>query len=148
MNYLAALGLLIFAAIFSAHAQQSALPKVELTVGMYRIEAELAATPETREIGLMQRKTMPTNQGMVFVFPQLFKHCMWMRNTLIPLSVAFLDEQGVIINIEDMQPQTESNHCAAREARYALEMNLGWFKSRGFKAGVTIAGLDRLRPPR
>ncbi len=148
MKCLFVLGSFVLATIFPAYAQQAALPMVELTAGMHRIEAELAATPEAREIGLMQRKSMPANHGMIFVFPQAYKHCMWMRNTLIPLSVAFIDEQGVIINIENMQPQTENNHCAAREARYALEMNLGWFKSKGFQAGMTIAGLDRLRKVR
>ena len=128
----------------AAHAQK-AMPLTELTVGMYRIEAEVAATNETRATGLMQRARMEPNHGMIFVFPQLYKHCMWMRNTLLPLSVAFLDEKGVIINIEDMQPQTENNHCAAKDARYALEMNLGWFKARGFTPGTAIVGADRLR---
>jgi uncharacterized membrane protein (UPF0127 family) len=130
----------------SAALAQQAMPQTELTVGMYRIEAEVAATGPNREVGLMNRKSMPQQHGMVFVFSQPWKHCMWMRNTLLPLSVAFLDEKGVIINIEDMQPHTENNHCAERNARYALEMNLGWFKSRGFGPGTPIAGVERLRP--
>lgn len=132
--------------IVSSVMAQQPMPRTELTVGMYRIEAEVAATGPHREMGLMQRKTMPQQNGMVFVFPQLLKHCMWMRNTLLPLSVAFMDEKGAIINIEDMQPQTENNHCAESNARYALEMNLGWFKSRGFGPGTPINGVDRLRP--
>ena len=130
----------------SAASSQQAMPQTELAVGMYRIEAEVAATGPNREVGLMNRKSMPQQHGMVFVFPQLLKHCMWMRNTLLPLSVAFIDEKGVIINVEDMQPQTENNHCAERNARYALEMNLGWFKSRGFGPGTPISGVERLRP--
>ncbi len=127
---------------------EPSFPVTELTVGMYRVEAEVAATPETREFGLMRRQSMTQNHGMVFVFPQLQQHCMWMRNTLLPLSVAFMDDKGVILNIEDMQPQTDDNHCAASPARYALEMNLGWFKSRGFKPGTAIVGVDRLRQVR
>jgi uncharacterized membrane protein (UPF0127 family) len=116
---------------------------MELTVGFHRIEAEVAATPEHRMVGLMHRKSMPQQRGMLFVFPQVERHCMWMRNTFLPLSVAFLDEKGVILNVEDMQPETENNHCAAKEARYALEMNLGWFKARGAKAGTAIGAIDR-----
>lgn len=120
------------------------LPMVELGAGMYRIEAELAATPQSRQIGLMNRRAMPAQHGMVFVFTEDQRHCMWMRNTLIPLSVAFLDREGRIVNIEDMQPQTENNHCAAQPARYALEMNLGWFAEKGIRAGDRLRGIDRL----
>jgi uncharacterized membrane protein (UPF0127 family) len=120
------------------------LPLVELGAGMFRIEAELAATPQARQVGLMNRREMPAQRGMVFVFTEDARHCMWMRNTLIPLSVAFLDREGRILNIEDMQPQTENNHCAARPARYALEMNLGWFASKGIKPGDSLRGFDKL----
>lgn len=123
---------------------QSSLPVIELTAGIHRIEAEVAATMESRMQGLMERKSMPVQHGMLFVFSQVGRHCMWMRNTFLPLSVAFLDEHGKIINIEDMQPQTEDNHCAARDARYALEMNLGWFKARGLGAKVSIEGIERV----
>ena len=129
-------------------AQQPQLPLLELFAGMHRVEAEVAATPDNRQIGLMQRTMMASQRGMLFVFPEVAKHCMWMRNTLLPLSVAFLDEKGRIINIEDMQPQTEDNHCAAKPARYALEMNLGWFKSRGLGAGFAITGIDKTPPGR
>ncbi len=128
----------------SGLAQQAQLPLLELLAGMHRIEAELAATSESRQIGMMKRTVMAPQRGMLFVFPEIAKHCMWMRNTLLPLSVAFLDEKGRIINIEDMQPQTEINHCALQPARYALEMNLGWFKSRGLGAGFAIAGIDKV----
>ena len=124
-------------------AQQPQLPLVELFAGMHRIEAELAASPESRQIGMMQRTIMPPQRGMLFVFPEVDKHCMWMRNTLLPLSVAFLDEKGRIINVEDMQPRTENNHCAAKPARYALEMNLGWFKARGLGQGFAILGIEK-----
>lgn len=130
----------------SAFGQQ--MPLVQLTAGMYRITAEMANTPQNREIGLMHRESMGENRGMVFVFDFDATHCMWMRNTLIPLSVAFLDNDGAVLNIEDMAPQTETNHCAAKPARYALEMNKGWFAQRGIGPGDVIGGASKLRPAR
>ena len=128
----------------SVRAQQSpSLPVKELFAGMHRIEAEVAATAQSRSFGLMQRRFMPQQRGMLFVFDEQAKHCMWMKNTFLPLSVAFLDEKGRIVNVEDMQPHTEDNHCAAKPARYALEMNLGWFRSRGLSAGFQLTGLDK-----
>jgi uncharacterized membrane protein (UPF0127 family) len=123
------------------------LPRVDLTAGFYRIQAEVAARDPDRMQGLMHRRSMPANHGMLFVFAQAARHCMWMRNTLLPLSVAFLDEEGRILNIEDMQPQTEDNHCAAKTARYALEMNLGWFAGKGIKPGTRIGGLEKSPRP-
>ena len=134
--------------VLSAHAMaQSPLPVLELSAGMYRIEAEVAANDQHRQVGLMNRKTMPAQRGMLFVFPQERTHCMWMRNTLIPLSVAFIDADGYIINIENMQPQTEDNHCAKVPARYALEMNEGWFAQRGIKPGFRLQGIDKAPRP-
>ena len=141
---MAGLAVLTFAG--SAMAQ-SAMPVLELTSGMYRIEAEVAATDPHRQLGLMNRKSMPPQHGMLFVFNHENTHCMWMRNTLLPLSVAFMDASGTIINIEDMQPQTEDNHCARRPARFALEMNAGWFAQRGIKAGMKINGIDKAPRP-
>ena len=122
----------------------SQMPMTELSVGMYRIEAEVAANQGNRMVGLMQRRNMPPNRGMLFVFTEQQRHCMWMKNTLLPLSVAFMDEQGRILNVEDMQPQTEDNHCAARPARFALEMNLGWFRHKGLGAGTKVNGVEGL----
>jgi len=144
MKKLLLAGLLLFCALF-AHAQS--MPVMELTAGFHRIEAEVASTPPTRAQGLMHRREMPQQHGMLFVFTQDAPHCMWMRNTLIPLSVAFLDESGRILNVEEMQPQTEANHCAARPARYALEMNSGWFAQRGLKRGDQIGGIERAPRP-
>ena len=123
------------------------MPVMELTAGFHRIEAEVAADAQNRQVGLMNRKAMPPQRGMLFVFTEKNTHCMWMRNTFIPLSVAFIDEEGVIINIEDMQPQTEDNHCAAKAARYALEMNLGWFAGKGIKPGTRIGGIEQSPRP-
>ena len=126
---------------------QNSMPVMELSAGFHRIEAEVAASDQNRQVGLMNRKAMPQQRGMLFVFTQNNTHCMWMRNTLMPLSVAFIDDEGYIINIEDMQPQTENNHCARVPARYALEMNLGWFAQRGLKPGVRLGALDKAPPP-
>lgn len=124
------------------------MPVIELSAGMYRIEAEVAVTQENRMLGLMHRKTMAPQKGMLFVFDGLGKHCMWMRNTLLPLAVAFVDDQAHIVNVEEMVPQTDDNHCAAKPVRYALEMNAGWFHTRGFGAGSSIAGLEKAPPAR
>ncbi len=126
-----------------AFAQQ--LPVVQLSAGMHLIRAEVVADFSSRARGLMQRKGLAPNAGMLFIFDELATHCMWMKNTYIPLSVAFLDEQGTIINIPDMQPHSEQSHCAARPARYALEMTQGWFAQRGIKPGMKLGGLDKLR---
>jgi uncharacterized protein len=134
-----------FAALLCA-AARAQLPAVDLAAGMHRIRAEVADNMSARMTGLMHRKSMDQNAGMVFVFEENAAHCMWMKNTLIPLSVAFIDEAGAIINIADMQPHSEQSHCAARPARYALEMNKGWFAQRGVKAGAKLRGLEKLAP--
>jgi uncharacterized protein len=137
--------LLLLAACIAAPAWAQ-MPTLDLTAGMHRIHAEVAADMSSRMTGLMHRKSMAQNDGMVFVFEESATQCMWMKNTLIPLSVAFIDEAGAIINIADMKPQTEDSHCATRPARYALEMNKGWFAQRGIKAGTKLGGLDKLAP--
>ena len=126
----------------AAWAQQPLLPTTKLNAGIHVIQAEVASTMGTRAQGLMQRKSMPQGAGMLFLFDEDAVHCMWMKNTLIPLSVAFIDERGRIVNIADMQPLDETTHCASRPARYALEMNQGWFKQRGIVAGTPIQGLE------
>jgi uncharacterized protein len=125
-----------------ALAQQQ-LPVVQLKAGMHLIRAEVAADYSTRGRGLMHRKSLAPNAGMLFIFDQPALHCMWMKNTYIPLSVAFLDDNGEIINIADMQPHSEQSHCAARPALYALEMTQGWFAQRGVKAGAKLVGIDQ-----
>lgn len=136
------------AALFvNAAWAQGAMPVMELSAGFHRIEAEVAASDRDRQVGLMNRREMPPQRGMLFVFDQENTHCMWMRNTLLPLSVAFVDAKGVIINIETMKPQTEDNHCAKAPARYALEMNAGWFAQRGIKPGTKLGGIDKAPRP-
>ena len=118
---------------------------VALTAGINLIKAEVAAAPAEREQGLMFREKMAQNEGMVFVFEGPAEVCMWMKNTLLPLSVAFIDGNGKIINIEDMKPQSLESHCAKSLVRYALEMNVGWFKQKNIKPGTVIEGLPPVR---
>jgi hypothetical protein len=141
----AAFGLCIGLAAQAALAQ---LPTLELTAGIHLIRAEVASTFETRAQGLMFRKHLGPNEGMLFVFPQAEAHCMWMKNTLIPLSVAFLDDQGKIVSISEMRPQTETSHCAAGPAKFALEMSGGWFAAKGLKPGSTLLGISSAPPAR
>jgi uncharacterized protein len=116
------------------------LPVIALSAGMHMIKAEVAQTPREHAIGLMFRKEMGANEGMLFVFPQAGKQCFWMKNTLIPLSVAFVDDQGEITNLDEMLPQTENAHCSSKPARFVLEMNKGWFSKRGIKPGMKLSG--------
>jgi uncharacterized membrane protein (UPF0127 family) len=124
------------------------LPEIGLSVNGHKLTAEVANTDPTRSQGLMHRRILPENRGMLFVFTEVSWHAMWMMNTNIPLSVAFLDERGVIINIADMKPHTQDTHAAAKPAKYALEMNRGWFEKRGIKPGARIEGIERAPPAR
>ena len=135
--------LFLILSLFANLAMAQGMPVVELTAGFHRIEAEVAATPQSRAQGLMHRKAMDSQRGMLFVFTHDAAHCMWMKNTLIPLSIAFMDASGRILNITDMKPHSEENHCATKPARYALEMNAGWFAQRGLKAGDLMGGIER-----
>ena len=138
-----AFGAITVGATLSLSAAWAQTPTLSLGAGIHVIRAELAANNDTRMRGLMFRKSLEPNQGMLFVFDESIRHCMWMKNTPLPLSVAFIDEGGGIINIEDMQPQTLEAHCAKKPARYALEMNQGWFKSKNIKAGNKVSGLPK-----
>jgi uncharacterized protein len=129
----------------SAHAE---LPEITLTVAKHQITAEVASTDSQRSLGLMHRRILPENRGMLFVFPDVALHAMWMMNTYVPLSVAFLDAKGVIINVADMEPHSRTTHGATQPAKYALEANQGWFRKRGIHAGMKIEGLDRAPPAR
>jgi len=135
--------LALFAVCASAWAQNSPqmnLQRVELTAGMYRIQAQVAASPQERQIGLMFRREMPQQEGMLFVFEQPATQCFWMKNTQLPLTAAFVADDGSIVNLADMQPLSEDSHCSARPVRYVLEMNQGWFARRGIKAGARLGG--------
>ena len=119
---------------------QTRLPRIKLSAGMYLIDTQLAQTPEQRQIGLMWRKELPQNEGMLFVFEQPSVQCFWMRNTLTALTAAFIDEDGTIVNLADMKPQTDDSHCSTKPVRFVLEMNQGWFKKKGLQPGFKLTG--------
>lgn len=140
-----AIGLLGLAAALSStvHAQttpQMDLPRIQLSAGMHLIDTQVAASPEQRSSGLMFRKQMPLSEGMLFVFEQPSVQCFWMKNTLLPLTAAFVADDGTIVNLADMRPQTLDSHCSSQPVRFVLEMNQGWFGKKGIKAGFKLGG--------
>jgi uncharacterized protein len=136
----AALFALTAAAASAQSGPQPKLATVQITAGMHVIQAELAATPEQQMTGMMFRTQMGTNEGMLFVNDEPGVRCFWMRNTLIPLTIAFIADDGTIVNTADMAPKSEASHCSAKPVRFALEMNQGWFDKRGIKAGFKLRG--------
>ena len=130
-----------------AKESAASLPTITLKAGGQTIRAEVAATDETRQKGLMFREKMAKNAGMLFIFPDVAYHAMWMRNTPLPLAVAYMDASGKIVSIHEMQPHTETSHQAAGPARYALEMNSQWFAKNNVKTGDTIKGLGKAPKP-
>ena len=141
---------LLFVLIFIAlglnnlgHAQgkpQLDLPKIKLSAGMHLIDTQVASTSDQRATGLMFRQEMPQGEGMLFVFEEATPQCFWMKNTLLPLTAAFITDDGTIVNLANMKPQTTDSHCSAKPVRYVLEMNLGWFEKKGLKAGSKLGG--------
>ena len=121
-------------------AVQLNLPHVKLGAGLYVIDAQVASTPEQRQTGLMLRKEMPQHEGMLFVFEQASVQCFWMKNTLLPLTAAFVADDGTIVNTADMKPETTESHCSAKPVRYVLEMNQGWFAKKGIRTGSRLTG--------
>jgi uncharacterized membrane protein (UPF0127 family) len=116
------------------------LPVVQLGAGMHLVRAQVAQTALQRQVGLMYRQQMPPNEGMLFVFEEPSPQCFWMRNTLLPLAIAFIADDGTVVNVDEMKPQTDDSHCSAKPVRYVLEMNQGWFSKRGIKAGFRFSG--------
>jgi len=139
-------GMLALAALLSPlclqaqEAPQMNLQRIKLSAGMHLIDTQVALTPEQRQIGLMFRKEMPQHEGMIFVFEQPAQQCFWMKNTLLPLTAAFVADDGTIVNMADMKPQTLDSHCSSQPVRYVLEMNKGWFAKKGIKAGSKLGG--------
>ncbi|MBA3593145.1 MAG: DUF192 domain-containing protein [Polaromonas sp.] len=121
-------------------APQINLQRSTLSAGMHQIDVQLAATPAQRQTGLMFRKNMPQGEGMLFIFEEAAQQCFWMKNTLLPLTAAFVADDGTIVNLADMKPQTTDSHCSAKPVRYVLEMNVGWFAKKGIKAGSRLRG--------
>ena len=124
----------------TADKPQMDLPRAQLQAGMHLLQVQVASTGKQREVGLMWRKEMPIQEGMLFVFEQAAGQCFWMRNTLIPLTAAFIADDGTIVNLADMQPQSDTSHCSGQPVRFVLEMNQGWFAKRGIRAGQKIDG--------
>jgi uncharacterized membrane protein (UPF0127 family) len=135
-----AISLMVWTAPARAQQPQMNLPRITLQAGMYQIDTQVAQAPEQRSVGLMWRREMPMHEGMLFVFEQPSTQCFWMMNTLIPLTAAFIADDGTIVNLADMQPQTVNSHCSERPVRFVLEMNQGWFAKRGIKAGARLSG--------
>jgi uncharacterized membrane protein (UPF0127 family) len=119
---------------------QRDLPRSMLNAGMYLIQAQVASTPEQRAIGLMFRKDMRANEGMLFIFERAQMQCFWMQNTYIPLTAAFIADDGTIVNTVDMQPLTTNSHCSNRPVRYVLEVHRGWLAEHGFGPGKRLTG--------
>ena len=126
---------------------QLELQRIVLSAGIHQIDVQLALTPEQKQIGLMQRKEMPLHEGMLFVFEEAATQCFWMKNTLIPLTAAFVADDGSIVNLVDMKPLTTQSHCSTKPVRYVLEMNQGWFAKKGIKAGFKLGGRPFDRAP-
>ncbi|MDF1483792.1 DUF192 domain-containing protein [Ramlibacter sp. H39-3-26] len=137
---LAALLPLVFATGHAQEGPQTNLPRVPLAAGMYQIDAQVALTPAQRQIGLMNRPEMPPQEGMLFVFEEPATQCFWMKNTLLPLTAAFVADDGTIVNLADMKPQTLDSHCSGKPVRFVLEMHQGWFAKKGIKAGFRLTG--------
>ena len=119
---------------------QLELPRTTLSAGMHLIHAQVAATPDQRSIGLMSRREMPANEGMLFIFERPETQCFWMKNTLLPLTAAFVEDDGTIVNLADMKPQTTDSHCSTKPVRFVLQMHQGWFDKRGIKSGSRLSG--------
>ncbi|PUE47421.1 hypothetical protein B9Z47_10795 [Limnohabitans sp. 2KL-1] len=124
------------------------LARTQLSAGMHRLDVQLAQTPQQRQIGLMWRQDMPQHEGMLFVFEQAATQCFWMRNTLIPLTAAFVADDGTIVNLADMKAQSDDSHCSAQPVRFVLEMNQAWFAKRQIKPGYKLGGEVFTQRPR
>ena len=135
-----ALGLCAATVLSWAQQPQMNLARTKLSAGMHLLDVQVAQTPQERQIGLMFRKDMPQHEGMLFVFEQPATQCFWMRNTLLPLTAAFVTDDGTIVNLADMKPQTDDSHCSIKPVRYVLEMNQGWFAKRSIMAGFKLGG--------
>lgn len=140
--YLVCLSVALWAAapVFAQETPQTQLQRITLSVGIHQIDTQVALTPEQHQIGLMYRAEMPQGEGMIFVFQNPSKQCFWMKNTILPLTAAFIADDGTIVNLEDMKPQTTESHCSLKPVRFVLEMNQGWFAKKGIKAGAKMNG--------
>ena len=134
---------LAISALSTAPVSRAADKTLDLGIKSFQVQAEVADRPASRARGLMFRESLADNHGMLFVFDTPSRQCMWMKNTPLPLSVAFIKADGRITNIAQMQPQTETIHCASEDVLYALEMTQGWFWARAIKPGDEVLGLPK-----
>jgi len=139
-NLILAFACVLFGSSQAQNAPQIDLPRIKLSAGMHLIDTQVAANPAQRATGLMFRREMPQGEGMLFIFEEASPQCFWMKNTLLPLTAAFVADDGTIVNLEDMKPQTTDSHCSTQPVRYVLEMNQGWFAKKGIKAGFKLGG--------
>ena len=140
LRLFAALPALVLSLACAAQTAPQKLASIQLNVGIHNVSAEVAQTNDQRGMGLMFRQAMPPNAGMLFVFDEPNTQCFWMKNTYIPLSTAFVADDGSIVNIADMTPKSLDSHCSEKPVRYVLEMNQGWFAKRGIKPGAKVSG--------
>ena len=132
---------LALAVIVSSACAAESDGQQSIRIGPHAFQVEVAATSQQRERGLMGRTRLPEHGGMLFVFDYAGRHCFWMRNTPLPLSIAFIDDAGRIVNLAEMQPHTDTLHCPASAIRYALEVPQGGFQQRGIGPGAQVDGL-------
>lgn len=137
VRYIAAISLYALAA--NAYAEPSLQP---LKIGDAVIHVEVASDPQARQLGLMYRKSLPKYQGMLFRFEQPGIQCLWMKNTFIPLTAAFLDETGKVVDLIDLEPQSLETRCAKAPAVYAIEANQGWFEKHHIRRGTTVDAIE------
>ena len=135
-----AMALVLSAPVVAQGQAQLNLPRTILSAGIHQIDAQVARTAEEHATGLMFRKELPPNEGMLFVFNAPSKQCFWMKNTLLGLTAAFVADDGTVVNLEDMQANTTESHCSTKPVRYVLEVNQGWFTKKGIKAGAKLSG--------
>ena len=126
--------------VSAQNVPQLDLPRAKFSVSVHQVTAQVAQTPIQRSTGLMYRGEMPISEGMLFIFEQAGMQCFWMKNTPLPLTAAFVADNGDIVNLVDMLPHSEAPHCSTKPVRYVLEMNQGWFAKRSIRAGARLSG--------
>lgn len=134
-------GVLLAVLLLGGALGASAQPRLLLHVRGASMTVEVAQSEAERRNGLMHRQTLADDAGMLFVFPAAGRHCFWMKDTPLALSVAFLDAAGRVLQLDDMQPLGEALTCPAGAARYAIEMNAGWFRRHAVRLGDRVSGL-------
>jgi len=130
--------IVLYSVFFLSHSTAFSAERIDISINNIPLTVETAKTPQELETGLMHRTELKDGTGMLFFFKNPDRYCMWMKNTLIPLSVAFISPSGKIINIEHMQPQSLRLHCADAPASFALEVPYGWFGKNNISAGDTF----------